>query len=495
MSGSSKMANKENYNMAKKISQLDPAQTLTGSERFEAVQAGRNVQVSSQELSAFALALYNHKVWGIKKEVGSSSMYWTRINPEVHAERRVHRQCGRYLEDAQGNRTDLHPLDSRLSMSGALVDLSGSQGNVWWRKPAYFFKSEIARDTDGKMYEFQWMSDRYFPGAVYMPERSCSPWHMQVNNTNNTAASLSFLTWEGNAVARDLNGYPIYTANATSYRGGDNNASRDGTAASRLGMARTSISRATARPWAAAANAHLGFYAIMDEIRILYRFEYASDNIQLPYNPAVDADGNAQGGLGTGKAVASAEWSSFNGYQPFIPCGVTATLGNQSGLVDYLIKDWGGLGVDKTIQVDSFLGLEALSEYLVENADDVLVYYDTTANRVKAYLCTDPSKFANPASDTSIIVPDGYVYKADLPLASGYISAMTLPPLSFPTSVAGGASNRYVPDYYYVPGSAGWFAAGLGAFADGGSLAGLAYLNASTRVSSAYAYWGFRLCR
>ena len=37
--------------------------------------------------------------------------------------------------------------------------------------------------------------------------------------------------------------------------------------------------------------------------------------------------------------------------------------------------------------------------------------------------------------------------------------------------------------------------AGLGANANNGSNAGLAYLNANNRVSIANATWGFRLCR
>ena len=437
----------------------------------------------------------NAKIWGIKKQVGSESLYWTRIYPEIHAERRVHNLCGRYLEDSVGNIINLHPTNSRISAQGAAVDLSGSQGNVWWRKPAYYFKAEIVQESDGLMYERQWMSDNYFPGATYMPERSCSPWHMCVNRSTNVAASLSFLTWSGNSIARDVNGLPVYTANASTYRGGDNNATYDGTAKSRIGMGVTNINRAAARGYATAAGAHVGFFALMDEIRILYRFEYASDDIQLAYNATLDAYGNSQGGLGTGKSVASGEWSTFNGYNPFIPTGVTAPLGNQTGLVNYVIKDWGGVGIDKTIQVDSFYGLEALSEYLTTNADDVLIYNDTVLGRIKAYVCSNPAQLANPVSDTSTVVPAGYKLIADLPLVSGYISAMSMPPLSFPTSVVGGASNKYVPDYYSVPGSAGWFAAGLGAYANNGSNAGLACLHASNRVSLAYASWGFRLCR
>lgn len=480
--------------MAKKISGLDPAGTLTGQEIFEAVQKGNSVKVTADQIATHALGRFNPKIWGIRKQIGSASMFWERINPEMHAERRVHKQCGRYLEDSNANIIDLHPTDSRKSFSGAGVDLTGSQGNVWWRKPAYYFKAEIVQATDGVWYEYQWMSDNYFDGAMYMKERSCSPWHMVVNRATSVAASLSFLTWNiDGSLTRNENGFPVYTANASTYRGGSNNASLDGTASSMLGVGVTAIDINTARYFSRNAGAHCGWFSILDEIRTLYRFEYACDDIQQSYNPVLDAYGNKQGGLGTGKSVGG-EWGTFNGYHPFIPMGVTCPLGNQSGLFSYTIKDWGGAGLDKIIQVDSFLGLEILCEHIWTGAEDLLIYHDVAQNKVKAYYCDDSSKFANPLSDTSAVIPVGYKHICDMAPTSGWMANMSLPPLCLPTSV-GGSPGLYVPDYYWAPPDAGWYTSGLGAGAFSGSDAGLASLFAYYRVSITDANWGFRLCR
>ena len=65
----------------------------------------------------------------------------------------------------------------------------------------------------------------------------------------------------------------------------------------------------------------------------------------------------------------------------------------------------------------------------------------------------------------------------------------------------GGSSNKGYCDYYWTPtggstwSAVGWYGALLSALADHGAAAGFGSLAATYRSSSAYAYFGFRLCR
>ena len=331
-----------------------------------------------------------------------------------------------------------------------------------------------------------------------MERKTVSPWFATIKIDTNEAVSGCFLTWDGDNIARDASGFVKLTSNAANYRGGSGagDAAKDGTYNSQLGMARTSISKATAR--AACKNGtHLGVYRVYNEIAWLQRLEYASLHCQDAYNEALTSEGYHQGGLSNGTAVNGTEWNTWGGYKPFIPCGVTATLGNNTGRVAYVIKGW--TGGDKTVQVTSYRGLECPFEYLWHLADDVLIWHKSDVSI--AYVCEDPTKFTS-HSDSAATVPDGYEAITELPRTEGYILqfAHSSKGYAFPETV-GGASNAGGCDYFYTPtGGSGWSAVGwygalFGGYAYYGAGAGFGSLSAYRRSSYSHAYIGFRLCR
>jgi hypothetical protein len=198
--------------------------------------------------------------------------------------------------------------------------------------------------------------------------------------------------------------------------------------------------------------------------------------------------------------VASGEWNTWGAYKPFIPCGVTAVLGNNTGRVPYIIKGW--TGGDKTVQVTSYRGLEVPYEYLWMLADDVLIYHDSDANTGKstAYVCEDYTKFTS-HSDSATTIPDGYIATANLPRNDGYILQLTHSDkgYSFPEKM-GGSANVGACDYFYTPSDdatqgTGWYGSLLSAHANDGAGAGFGCLVTSHRSSVSSAYLGFRLCR
>jgi len=439
---------------------------------------------------------YPYDMWyGIQGDFTSLDYKLTRIgNLDLHRTLPIQKKIRRFVENADGTvKYYLHQNDSRNKESGASAILDGTDGNVMLEKPEYYFRMEVQGTKWIRAY-----SEYPLPGFVKMERKVISPWFATIDNSTNTAVSACFLTWSGSSIARDTNGFIVLTSNAVNCRGGSGagDAGWDATYRSMLGMPRTSVSKSDVRS-KCKNGTHHGAYRAYNEIAWLQRCEYASLHCQDTYNETLTADGYKQGGLGSGPAVDGNEWNTWGGYRPFVPSGVTATLGNNTGKVSYVIKGW--TGGDKTVQVTSYRGLENPSEYLWMLADDVLIYHGATTST--AYVCEDPTKFTS-HSDSATDVPAGYVSVSNLPRTDGYILQLTHSSkgYSFPYTL-GGNSNVGSCDYFYTCvddagwASPGWYGALLSASAAYGALAGFGFLLTSYRSSSAGAYFGFRLCR
>lgn len=442
---------------------------------------------------------YPYDMWyGVQGDFTSRDYKLTRVgNLDLHQTLPIQKKLRRFVENTDGSvKYYLHQNDSRKKESGAAAIIDGTDGNVMLEIPEYYFRLEI----DGTKWIRAW-SEYPLPGFTKIERKVISPFYATIDTTTNTAVSACFLTWNNDEIARDTNGFIVLTANAANCRGGSGSgdSAKDGTYNSQLGMPRTSISKAGVRP-TCKNGTHHGAYRAYNEIAWLQRCEYASLHCQDTYNETLTTDGYKQGGLGNGTAVDGGQWNTWGAYKPFIPCGATATLGNNTGRVPYVIKGW--TGGDKTVQVTSYRGLETPFEYLWLLADDVLVYHDSVANTgiSTAYVCEDPTKFTS-HSDTSTAIPDGYNAISELPRGDGYILQFSHSGkcYSFPETV-GGASNAGGCDYFYTPvddttPAYGWFGALLSASAHNGANAGFGFLLTNNRSSLSHAHIGFRLCR
>lgn len=440
---------------------------------------------------------YPYDMWyGVQGDFTSQDYKLTRVgNLDLHRTLPIQAKLRRFVENTDGSvKYYLHQNDSRKKDGGAAAKLDTTDGNVMLEVPEMYFRLEIS----GTKWIYA-ISEYPLPGFIKLERKSIAPWFSTIDLTNSVAVSGCFLTWDGNEIARDANGYVIYTANAAQFRGGagSSDASKDGTYNSQLGMGRTSISKAGVRPYCKNGTHH-GAYRAYNTIAWLQRIEYASLHCQDTYTETLTADGFHQGGLGAGCSVNGDQWNTWGGYKPFVPGGVTAVLGNNTGKVSYTIKGW--TGGDKVVQVTSYRGFEVPFEYLWMLADDVLVHHGT--DKSVAYLCEDPTKFTS-HSDSSTAIPDGYVAMTDLPRKDGYIltSAMSMKGYTFPDNTTGGSSNKGFCDYFYTCvddsgwSSPGWYGALLSASANYGTTAGFGSLYTLNRSSFAHAYFGFRLCR
>lgn len=436
---------------------------------------------------------YPYDMWyGVQGDLTSKDNKLTRVgNLDLHRTLPVQAKLRRFVENTDGSvKYYLHQNDSRKKDSGAVATIDSTDGNVMLEKPEYYLRVEI----EGTKWIYA-ISEYPLPGFIKMGRKSISPWYGTIDLTNNKAVSGSWLTWDGDEIARDSNGYVVLKSNAAQFRGGAGNvdAAKDGTYNSQLGMARTSVSKATVRPLCKDGT-HIGAGRAYTEIAWLQRIEYANTNCQEAYNATLTADGFHQGGLGNGTSVNGDQWNTWGGYKPFIPCGVTATLGNNTGRVAYTIKGW--TGGDKVVYVTSYRGMEVPFEYLWLLADDFLVWHKDDVST--AYVCEDPTKFTS-HSDSATTVPNGYEAMTNLPRSSGYIGTVGISAKghTFPATT-GGSSVTGFCDYFYTPvgdGGRGWYGALLSASAHRGANAGFGYLITLNRSSYAHAYIGFRLCR
>lgn len=425
--------------------------------------------------------------YGVQGDLASPKDYkLTRIgNMSLHKTLPLQNRMRRFVENTDGSvKYYLGYNDSRKTVGGATAKLDCTDGNVMLELPDYYFRLEM----DGTKWAYA-ISEYPLPGFTHIPRRTISPWYATIDNVNNQSASGCFLTWDGDDVARGDDGLPVFTSNAAQFRGGSNNASLDGTYKSQLGMARTSISRNTFRS-ACKNGTHGGSGRAYNTIKWFFRIEYASLNCQDTFNASLTSEGYHQGGLGD-LYFDGNTWNTLNGYNPFIPSGVTAPLGNNTGIIPYAVTL--ADGSTKNYNVASYRGFETPYEYLWLITDDILVYYGEKETTI--YVCDDPTKFKTP-SDSQTTVPDGYEPVATLPRSegNGLTEAITDKGMSFINAV-GGSSNTGVCDVFWRKATVGWWGALLSANANGGTIAGFGYLDTNYRAASAWTSTALRLCR
>ena len=118
--------------------------------------------------------------------------------------------------------------------------------------------------------------------------------------------------------------------------------------------------------------------------------EYGSLNMQLPVNASLDSNGYKQGGLGAGFQIS---WnvqhgSTYNSYNPFIPCGYSDGLGNRSGEVAFeMPAEYGEL----TTYVNRYRGVELPFGHISQWIDgiNIEVKTDVDGGTSKLYVCED----------------------------------------------------------------------------------------------------------
>ncbi|WP_279150979.1 hypothetical protein [Muribaculum intestinale] len=365
-----------------------------------------------------------------------------------------------------------------LDATGAAANLTGADGQVMVEIPKHYRKFEF----DGTDL-IALISEYPLPGFHEVPKMYRSAYEATVDRTVAATPKLASVV---NTTA--------------AFRGGNNNATYDGTYRSFLGLPATAISLTNFRNYArnrgeAGLNGkgwNCDLYAAQLATYWLFVIEYANLNCQADYNAQPDANGYKQGGLGAGvTTMTSANWNTYNGYYPVVPCGATNSLGNASGVVEKSIDN--GAGIAYTFKVPSYRGIENPFGHIWSWTDGCKceIQSEEAGGLSKFYVCNDPAQF----QDSSY---NGYDYRGNLPRKEGYVKRIMGGEFgdNMPVEVGGG-STTYFADYFYtnIPASGVAMRSVLfGGCAGDGAAAGLSAAHTTDAASTTNANLGSRLC-
>jgi hypothetical protein len=357
--------------------------------------------------------------------------------------------------------------DSTKKADGTAAILDGTDGQVMVEIPEHYrlFESEGTKRR---------VLISLFPasGFVRVPKSYVSAYEAAVQRSTSKLASVVNLT--------------------TDYRGGNNSATNDANNNTFLGRAATSISRTNFRAFARNRGS-IKWNCYLHEVRKtmfwLYYVEHADMNCQAAFNSVFTANGYRQGGLGTGVTdAASADWSTFNQTNPFVPCGVTNSLGNATGVVNYTPAGW---PIVKIFTVPSFRGIENPFGHIWEWIDgiNIRIQADDSGAESQVYIANTLAM-----SDTDYT---GYTKTGVISRVNGYVKSLLFVNGNIMPATVGGSSTTYWSDYFYtdLP-STGESLRGVlsGGPASTGAISGFGCSFTSYAPSNTTSYFGSRLC-
>ena len=352
--------------------------------------------------------------------------------------------------------------------SATASKLDGTDGQVMVEVPEYWYKF-----TKEGYIQRMMISAVEVPGYRHVPKTYMGAYKAALSRSTSKLASVVSM--------------------ATDYRGGNNNATWDGTDRTLLGKPATSLSRTNFRTYA--KNRGTGWYqkSFQDHGTLLWLFviEYGTRNGQAAVNATLTAEGYHQGGLGVGVTnLVSAEWNTYNTRYPVLPCGKSDSLGNFSGEVDYTIPGYTGTN---QVKVNRYRGIETPFGHLNEWVDGVNYYHQTTAEGGKSliYLIEDPADFVDVIDANNVLVSN------KITRSSGYAKTIIGSDYGlWVSSDNSGSGTTYWVDQTYSDASTypGLRALHVGGFASIGSVAGFGSMHSHNAASVTSARLGSRLC-
>lgn len=411
--------------------------------------------------------------YGIEWDVTVSNPHPTRIGKgELHKSLPLQSKMrGCLLKDDGTVNYYLHANDSSKRDNGAAANLTGADGQVMVELPDVYIRFE----RDGNKCRCL-MSEMKLPGFRLWKKDYVSMYESSLQRSTSKLCSVVNTTAD--------------------YRGGGNQSSWDGTYRTMLGRPATSISLTDFRNYArkrGSVSWNCNVYSVHRKLWWLFAVEYCTFNSQEAYNAALTSEGYRQGGLGDGVTTLDwNKWSTFNGNNPFIPCGYTNSLGNHSGYIEYSMPTEYD-ATTKKVQVNRYRGVELPFGHVWKWTDGCkcMVQSDTDGGLSQFYVADDAASFNSNGLG-------GYELRGNLPRTEGYVKEMIVGEHGeiMPLSVGGG-STAYFCDYFYtnIP-TSGVAERGVlfGGTASAGATAGFVCAHSSSTASIANAYFGSRLC-
>lgn len=423
----------------------------------------------------------NTEVYGVRHFYNNASPDLTRIGTaDLHRNLPVQslmRRC--VVNDLGVVKYYLKADDSTKKEDGSAADLSGADGMVMVEIPAHYRKCTL---NSANSYMDVEISLFPFEGAMPRPRRLISAYEAVVDRSGDTLKLASVVNTDED------------------FRGGNNNADWDDTYRDLRGLPSTNISLTNFRTYGQNRGTGWGCYDYNAHLDMYWLFviEYATLNSQKAFDAELTAEGYHKGGLGPGVSDFSG-WDTYNSYNPIVPCGVTNTLGNATGVVDYVFSEAQAEahGAEYTAHVPSYRGVENPFGHIWKWTDGVLGV-GVSGEYQEIYVSRTPSQYASSLNDS-------YVDMGHEATANGYCKAIlaTDPSLDQTKRVYGdifdrddsGSASTYFCDYHYHANTdGGVYGARVGGGATYGDYYGLACMDVHDAPSRADADFGSRLC-
>jgi len=413
--------------------------------------------------------------YGIEWDFNNPNPVVTRIgNLSLHASLPIQSlMAGCLLLDNGTVNYWLKPDDWTKKADGSASDLTGADGQVMVYVPQHWVKYE-----ESLFMRRVKLSATAQDGFTQVPAFYVSAFEASVNRTTSKMASVVNTTAD--------------------YRGGNNTSAWDGTYRSLLGKPVTNQSRDTFRTYArnrGSSNWNMYTYHVHKALFWLYMVEYANRQSQDPVNNNLTDQGFKQGGLGLGlTTLVSAQWNTFNSYNPLVNCGTSNSLGNGSGEVSATLTDYPTAGSTTNVVVNRYRGIENPFGHIWKNCDGIVINVQSVASggESQVFVTTNPADFN-----------DSLLNKTNVGLAAranGYSNKIIMGETGeIIATINGslGASSTYWCDYYEttIPSSGVDIRTlSVGAAAIAGASAGFGLANTINAPSSAPANIGSRLC-
>ena len=424
----------------------------------------------------------NTQVYGVRHYFTNASPDLTRIgDADLHKNLPVQSLMRRCVVDDLGVvKYYLKADDSTKKEDGTSADLTGAAGQVMVEIPAHYRKCTL---NSAQNYMDVEISLFPFDGAMPRPRRLVSAYEATIDRSGDTLKLASVVN------------------NTANFRGGNNNADWDGTYRSLLGLPATNVSLTNFRTYGQNRGTGWGCYDYNAHLDLywLFAIEYATLNSQKAFNANLTEEGYRQGGLGAGVTnINSNSWNTYNSYYPLIPCGVTNSLGNATGVVAWSMSEAQAeaYGSEFSTSVPSYRGVENPFGHIWKWTDGFLGVGNGEYQEV--YVCRDPAKYASS-------VTDDYTDLGHEATANGYCKAVIASDSTLAQAIRvygdifdrddSGSDSTYFCDYHYHGNADGTtYGLRVGGIAGSGSYAGLAFFGANNAPSSASADFGSRLC-
>lgn len=475
---------------------VSPNTTYTaGDEKiaFMASEAGRYPSFGNFSVTAGEFALFiwdgawrkqiisyfkNTDVYGVRHTIGNSSPDLTRIGESsLHRDLPVQSLMRRCVVNNTGDVVYyLGANDSTKKEDGTSAVLNGNDGQVMVEVPEHYRKTTLNAAQGYMDIEISLFP---FDGAFLVPRYLVSAYEASLDRDNNILSSVVNTT--------------------TRYRGGNNTAGWDATYRSLLGMPATSISLTNFRTYGKNRGTGWGCYDwnMHCDIFWLFAIEYATLNSQKTFNENLTAEGYHQGGLGAGVSIFS-NWSTYNSYNPIIPCGFTNSLGNKTGVKTFTLtaEQAEAYGSEHSESVPSYRGIENPFGHIWKWADGLLCKGDGT--KQDFYVSRVRGQYASTLNDSYVKVGSGAGAIGYVKAIIGSSQSMAQEQRNYgdllPSDVTGSAST-YFCDYHYEAHIADTiYGAYVGGSAGNSASDGMAYVDTDDAPADTNANVGSRLC-